>query len=80
MLETLANYVVSLFKKIPVNYRFIALAVMAFLSAISFMQIDSFFADRHHINWLFWTVGIFFGAVVLLIVKWGLDEMKRIRK
>ena len=80
MLEKLSNYVVSVFKNIPVKYRFIALVVMGFISALSFMHLNSFWADKHHANGWLWVTGILFGVVVLLIVKWGLDEMKRIEK
>ena len=38
-------------------------AVSAFVSVISFFQINSYFADKHHINGLWWVSGIVFAAV-----------------
>lgn len=36
------------------------LVITAFISVISFFQINSYFADKHKINWLFIVVGVLF--------------------
>jgi hypothetical protein len=74
MLDILVHY----FKKIPVKFRFLALVAMAFISALCFMNIGSAGADKHHLNGLLWAVGIVLGLVVIGIVAWGLNEMKRL--
>lgn len=54
---------------------FVIMAVLAFISIISFFQINSYWADHHHFNGVFgWLgIGIVFaiGAVVTLIVIAG---------
>ena len=46
---------------------FIAMAIFAFASVISFFQINSYWADQHHFNGLFgWLgLGIVFGLVAI---------------
>lgn len=48
---------------------FIATGIEAFASAIFFFQIDSYGADKHHTNGLFWFLGIVFaiGAIFSII-------------
>ncbi len=44
------------------NKYFAGGAVCAFLSVISFFTINSYFADKHHVNGLFWIAGFLFAA------------------
>lgn len=55
-----------------VSTSFILTVILAFASAICFFQIDSSFADKHVINWLFISGGILFGSLAgfMLYVTW----------
>lgn len=44
---------------------FIFMAVFAFASVISFFQINSYAADKHHLNSLFVVLGIVAGMVAV---------------
>ena len=62
------NWIIRTFK----NPWYIAAAVTAFISVISFFQINSYWADRHKFNGLFgWLgIGLFFGlAAIYLMFK-----------
>lgn len=39
--------------------------VCAFLSVISFFAISSYFADKHHVNGVFWITGFLFGFAAI---------------
>lgn len=54
---------------------FIATAVFAFISAISFFQINSYWSDRHHFNGLFGWLGI--GIVAGIVAVWFLYQVSR---
>lgn len=53
-----------LFKKIPVKYRWYAFVVLAFFSAFCFVHIDSYSADKHHLNGFYWIAGIISATLV----------------
>lgn len=56
--------------KIKWNPWFTAAIFTAFGGIISFFQINSYFADRNNLNWLFVTLGIILcGATVWLVMK-----------
>lgn len=75
-MQTFQNFVVGLFKMIPVSFRFVAFVLMAFLAVLSFFHVGSYYADQHHLNWLFWLAGIVLSILVVTIVKAGLEENK----
>lgn len=66
----------SLFRKIPVSLRFPAFALGAFVSAISFMQINSYWADTHHANGVWWASGIVFGLWTIAIANLYYQDYK----
>lgn len=49
----------------PVYRWFTVMVITAFVSVISFFNINSYFADKHKINWLFTVVGIIFALVAI---------------
>lgn len=56
--------------KIKINYmsiklRFALMSLLAMLSVVSFFHIDSFVADQHKINYLFWLAGFTFAALAI---------------
>lgn len=62
------SFIESIFRKfVPVQFRFPAFALGAFISVLSFMQINSAWADKHHANGLWWALGIVFGLWTIAI-------------
>jgi hypothetical protein len=57
--------------------RFLVWAAMAFVCAISFMNIDSYWADKAGLNWLLWVVGIVLALIVSAIAAIGFGENKK---
>lgn len=61
--------------KLSTKLLFVIMAILAFISIISFFQIDSDWADRHHFNGVFGWLGIGIvvglGAIATLIVIAG---------
>lgn len=53
--------------------RFKVAAVLAFASVISFFQVNSAYADKHHINWFWIMIGIvfagFFADELIIVAK-----------
>ena len=54
--------------KLSTKALFLIMTGCAFVSVISFFQIDSYWADKHHFNGIFgWLgLGILFGAIAIL--------------
>lgn len=73
------RFIYSIITKVPVQLRFFVWVVTAFISAISFMQIHSYWADTHHANWLWWTLGIVFGIFSLGVFIIAAQESKNDR-
>lgn len=76
-MNTILNFIESKFRLIPVKYRFMAWVALAFISAISFMNIDSYGADKLGANWLLWVLGIVTGVAVLALAYVGIRENKK---
>jgi hypothetical protein len=74
----MSKFIVSLFKYIPVKYRWMSVVVMAFLSMLSFFHINSLWADQHHLNGWLLAFGILMGGVAVIVIKWALDEQKHL--
>ena len=55
------------------NKYFMGGVVCAFLSVISFFTINSYFADKHHCNGLFWVTGFIFGMGAIYF-GWRVNE------
>ncbi len=49
------------------------MVVAAFASIISFFQVNSAFADKHHINWLWIVLGVVF-ALVFVYFGWKANK------
>jgi hypothetical protein len=71
------NFFEKQFKRIPVNARFAVFVALAFAAFISFAQINSAGADKHHTNGLFYVLGFLFSAAVLMIIKIAIGENKK---
>lgn len=70
------DFIEKLFIKIPVGMRFMVWVGLAFLAALSFVHIDSVFADKHHINWLLWVLGLILSGIVVCIFIIANNENK----
>lgn len=64
---------------VPTSLRFLVWVLAAFISAISFMQIHSAWADEHNANWIWWTLGIVFGVFSIGVFVIALQESKNDR-
>lgn len=62
-------------KKFTAKQWFVFMAVAAFLSIVSFFQIDSAWADAHHFNGLFGWKGI--GIITGLVAVFGLYKINQ---
>lgn len=51
-----------------IKKRFVLMAILAFASFISFIQIESWFAEKNNISTLFWISGFAFG----MLATWNL--------
>ena len=71
MKTLLANFITWV-KKVFVNPWWAGCVVSAFIAVISFFQINSYAADKHHLNAMWHVFGIGFGivAVVLCIIAY----------
>jgi uncharacterized membrane protein YphA (DoxX/SURF4 family) len=70
----------TLFRKIPVKFRWAAFVLIAFASFGSFITSTSYYADRTHTNTLFTVLGIVLALITLGIFKIANDESKQDRK
>lgn len=50
---------------------FVLTAVLAFASVISFFQVNSYWADKHHFNGMWIVIGIFLGLGAI----WALSKV-----
>lgn len=48
-----------------IKKRFALMSLLAMISVISFFHIDSYVADQHKINYLFWLGGFAFAALAI---------------
>jgi uncharacterized membrane protein len=51
------------------NKYFTGFAACAFLGVVSFFQVDSYFADKHNLNWLFIAIGVALAGLAYHFIK-----------
>jgi uncharacterized protein YhhL (DUF1145 family) len=59
------NLIYRMLTFFPTSLRFFVWVLSGFASVISFFQINSYWADHHHANWIWWTSGFVFGIFAL---------------
>jgi Na+/H+ antiporter NhaB len=72
------NFIKNIFSKLPVALRWPMFVVLAFTSFISFVNVNSAFADAHHANGILIAVGIVLALVVVAIFAAAAQEEKQI--
>jgi hypothetical protein len=76
-MKKILSFIYAQFTKIPVKYRFIAYVVLAFSSFLSFISIDSAWADSWNINGLFIGYSIVSALLVAAITYIAITENKQ---
>jgi hypothetical protein len=74
------NFIETQFRKIPVKYRWPVIVVIAFIAAWSFVHIDSYSADKHHLNGFYWITGIVSTVIVAFVFYVAATEENQIEQ
>lgn len=58
-------FISETFETMSIKVRFALMSLLAMISVVSFFHIDSYIADKHDINYLFWLGGFTFAALAI---------------